>query len=389
MKLVAASLLAFVVASVPTRSLAAPAPQAGELGALLELLRLAPDVLAGSEPPGDRIATFVDVAAQLAAVGVDAPASRDDRELLGRFARATLGLQYPLILRFDVGAAEWRSVLGFELFDVDQGLSVHGTWNGRVGWVTVLRGRFDEDALRAAWAGDTYQALDLDGVAVAERRRREQTAEYWTRLPDGTVVVATELDGMLAALDVVADSAPSLAERPEVATLLESAQTDLASAVLLPGAALDRLPSSSAELHPRLRPSEVEAILTAVEEAGEMPPVRLALLGTTPGGPVAPSLSRGDEPTPTPEPQVGPEGRFAIALLMEDEAATEDAAGVVERRLETVPSLVNAVPYAESYPERSIDVAAGAPVVLIELVPPDVRDWQIRIALNDLLFLYW
>jgi hypothetical protein len=50
---------------------------------------------------------------------------------------------------------------------------------------------------------------------------------------------------------------------------------------------------------------------------------------------------------------------------------------------------VTAVPYAEDFPERSVAVAAAAPVVLIELGLTGIHDGRDRIGQNDLLFLYW
>ena len=50
---------------------------------------------------------------------------------------------------------------------------------------------------------------------------------------------------------------------------------------------------------------------------------------------------------------------------------------------------MTAVPYAEVFPERSVAVAAPAPVVLIEPGLTGVHDWRDRIGQNDLLFLYW
>jgi hypothetical protein len=178
--------------------------------------------------------------------------------------------------------------------------------------------------------------------------------------------------------------------------------------LLVAGTALDRLPEAyeDAEFNPRFTPSDRETIAaqaTATAELGELPPVQLALVGVTPGGPVPPSRTRGDEPTPTPEAEVGPAARFAISLLMEDRAAAEEAARIVELRLDGFQTLngllrqEQAEPFVELYPERTVGVADDAPVVEIELGfargRADRSDenvlWFRRYDSGDLLFLYW
>jgi hypothetical protein len=205
-------------------------------------------------------------------------------------------------------------------------------------------------------------------------------------LQDGTVLFTSNEAAVRAVLEVEEGRAPALADRPDVATLLSGAPPDFVSALLLSGAAL-RVELATVELNPRLRPQDVERIRTALTRSGPLPPVRLALFGLTGGGPLLQPL-RG---TPYPEAPNQPRARAGIALLMADEVTAAAAAPVVAERLATLPSAVNAVPYAEYYPERNVAVAPGLPVVLIDLGTGD-RHPRILFDMvfnNDLLFLAW
>ena len=76
--------------------------------------------------------------------------------------------------------------------------------------------------------------------------------------------------------------------------------------------------------------------------------------------------------------------------MLNDDAA-ETAAEVAARRLET-ESTARGRPYAERFADRSVRVAASAPVVLIELTPASdapVGLWLRLIFERDLRFLAW
>jgi hypothetical protein len=379
---------------------ATPVGSADSAG-LGEMLRLAPDALDGPNPPEERIAAYTDYAAQLAAVGFAPPESAADESSVSGWIRATQALPLPGAMGVLGPLEEQVAALGFDIFQVDRALEV---WLGADGGetVTFLRGRFEAGAVEAVWAGNGYAAEEVEGAKVVERPIGAAFADFWTALDDGTLVVGSSVEAVRAALDVVAGRAPSLAEWPEVAALLGGGRADLASALLLTGAALDRLPEAYdvAEFNPRLRPSDVatiEAQAAVAAELGELPPVRLALLGVTAGGPVPPTMSRSGEPTPTPEAEAGSAARFAISLLMEDRAAAEAAAGIVEARLERLQTVEGAEPFADLDPERSVTVAAEAPVVLIDLAfardragqPDEYVLWFRRFGMGELLFVYW
>ena len=117
--------------------------------------------------------------------------------------------------------------------------------------ITLLRGRFDEEKLRAAWANQGGQVIDVNGVDVASMREdfefdiqtdigrfgfsRFNNAAI---LPDGTVAFSPSLDGMRAVIAAAQGTGPSLGDRVDVAALVGAIEKPLASAYLMSGVAL-------------------------------------------------------------------------------------------------------------------------------------------------------
>jgi hypothetical protein len=174
-----------------------------------------------------------------------------------------------------------------------------------------------------------------------------------------------------------------LADRPEIQLLLRAQQAPLASALLVSGTALRNTVALDTLL--KGTPVDVDALATKIAKAGDMPPILMALLGVTPGGPVPPQFAG----TPTPGL---PAARDEFALLMPDEAAAKIAADVATKRLATGVSAVNGQPYAAMFDAWHASVPPGTPVMRLELdfaprTSPSV--WIEMPAARDLLFLAW
>lgn len=117
---------------------------------LRDLLRLAPDLAAAGGPASGELASFANVATQLAALGISQPTSPD--ELSGDYRQATAGLLWPPGTLRSALAPEWSITFGFDLSQIDSALTVGQPPET----ITIVRGRFDRAALIAAWEQSGY-----------------------------------------------------------------------------------------------------------------------------------------------------------------------------------------------------------------------------------------
>lgn len=342
----------------------ATAPALATAGGLPALLALVPATF--PEVTADqRDAVFVsyaEIAAQLSAVGVEPPLNPDDAAAVDRFALATSGLALPYHaatkLR-DGDLRAWRDTFGFDLSQVDQSLQVDAAAAG----LTLYRGRFDQVELRSAWERAGYKPLDIDGVTVMAvgddyelnlrspvGRLALQYMNYLVVLADGTLLAAPSRGIVEAVLDVAAGQAPSMRDRADVASLLAQAPTDLASAMLLSGS--------------QLAASDRDGEATPPAAQASLPPIELALLAVTVGGPLrtfAPAA------TPVPLPPGAPTARFVLALLLSSPEDAAAASPVITERLATGVSSWQDRPFAALFPEQSVRAVRGEPVVVVEL----------------------
>ncbi|HKG26528.1 MAG TPA: hypothetical protein VKB09_12830 [Thermomicrobiales bacterium] len=371
---------------------ATPTPSAEN--PLAELLQLAPDVMSGTEEPPVQIATYADLAAQTAVSGLPLPTSVEDENFVP-WAFALIALVSPSNLFSYALLADWHSLLGFDLWEIEQSMEV-----GEPPMVyTLFRGRFDEAAIRAAWANQGYRMLDVDGIEVASLHEdasfditsdlgRFTFARFNNAaiLPDGTLVYSPTLDGMRLLIAVAQGTAPSLGDRPDVAVLVGAIEKPLASAMLLAGTALQGMPSLGFDVATPL--AEVsDAMATQIAEFARMPPISMALLGVTPGGPL-PERSNADA---TPQPDIPP-AQLEIALLLESQEAAETAVHVAEERLATQTPMATGQPLTDNFSSWDSHVLPDQPVAVLELnfapgVPP--RIWAEMIFRRDLPFLAW
>jgi hypothetical protein len=392
-----ALILVFADAGLPARRapdsqppIATPVAADQDPGSLVAMLGRVPDLTEPWHRPGV-IATYSNPAAAYAGLGSTPPsdlaALRDDDFRL-----------LPIVMDlawnfggFGVGD-EWRAALGFDALLIDQALQVVVP----DGWrIALLRGRFDAATLQAAWTRNYAIRLDVEGVTAYVSSLTDPAANVAARLADGTLVFASSVDDLRAVLAVAGGSAPGLASRSDVAALLRTMPADLAGALLLDGATLDRMPEAIDRMtdhSERIFPSlfDADAVATAVAEAGTMPPVRLALLATTPGQ-VAFGMRRGAGDA-TPVVEVSGPGSLAsveVALLFDDRDAAQTAAGVVAARLATFPTWWWwPTTYADIFWEQRVWPADGNPIVRLHL-GGRVTWWRELYRNEDLLFLYW
>lgn len=208
---------------------------------------------------------------------------------------------------------------------------------------------------------------------------------YATILNDGTLAFASALDPLKAVLEVQAGERLSLAEREDMVALLKGVPDDLISAHIVHGSAVAydvpaELLAPDADETP-----DLEAIATEIAGQGEMPPIAMALLGFTSGGPV----TAGEE---FALPADGPDAEVIVALQMVSADAATSAVPVIDERLATGVSKQTEQPYAEIFPERTVEAMSGTPIIRITLtLGEDVsRGILMQLLYNrDLGFLAW
>jgi len=345
------------------------------------MLAYAPDVMAGTDTPETHIVAYADLATQVDAIGVPRPESIDDEH----FVRWSFGLEtlfFPELLLTSSLSARWQELIGFDILDIDETLEI-----GEPPARTLLRGRFDHEAIEAAWARLGYQMTEVDGLPVASLNpdggfsidselgryafARFNNAAF---LPDGTLAYAPTLDGLREIIAVTKGNAPSLADRPDVSSMVSAMDEPLVSALLLTGESL-----------------RYESLLGPVADQvtrlpDVMPAVELALFGVTAGGPVSRPLS---QTSPTPEI---PRATFKIALLHQSEEDAVTSAQVASDRLASASSWYSMRPLAELFESMDAQALANPPVMLLSLVFADnsfATFWLRMILTRDLPFLAW
>lgn len=372
----------------------APAsPVAPDTGDPQELLRYVPATLPALEEPDQAIVAYADIATQLAAVGVVPPDGPED-DGVDRWVAAITGLALPTTALSYLRL--WREDYGFDLLQADQPLEISLAPID----LTLYRGRFDQAAVTSALGQLGYMSHEVGGTTVfairgdyevdlgAPTRYARATMNYGAVLDADTLVFASAQSIMEAVLDVESGRTPSLAERDDIVALLPHAPADLVSAQLVPGLLLVGGPGDPAR-GPLVRPGatpEVGAIATELAERDQIPPAAVALLGMTAGGP----LKTRDATVPLPPDT--PNARAVIALLMFSPAAAEQTAPIVEERLASGSPITIDQPFAELFPERTVRVVPGEPVVLIDLslgkeTPQNILQRLLRN--RDLGFIAW
>ena len=390
------------VAAAPPALQASPAtpiPAGDDAGSLGAMLRYLPDCPLGAE---GAMVVYANIAAQAAALGVAAPGGPDDVARRQAWVTAVMPPMLPQTTGARWVLPEWRETFGFDLFQVEQAVEYAAPPFG----VTVVRGSFDPDELRAAWARGGYQPVDL-GVGEAYAVREDHEVDFsdpGSRMAlaylnvvalagDGTLIFSSTRDGVRDALAAAAGERPSFAERVEIAPIVDAAPADLVAALLVSGDLLHATPDPAAILGEEAP----EAIATRVAEeqadARSLPPVAAALLGQTAGALPAQSMLA----TPVTAPDVPP-ARLVVVLTSLSPGMAEHAAAVLAARLATerTPTRMEGRladrPWAELFPERSVEAMPGEPAVRIELLPaPDVPPFFLQTMLFQRTpgFLAW
>jgi hypothetical protein len=283
-----------------------------------------------------------------------------------------------------------RDLVGFDLSDVDQTMQAGVPPE----MLTLLRGRFDHQAVADALAANGYKMVDIDGTQVASlfagpqfdidnpigqiALARMNNAAF---LPDGTLAFTASLQVMRLVIATAAGTEPSLAARVDVAALLTAGDGGIVTGALFDGAEL----SIVNQLPPDLDKLPSTDDLLATPAAGNvMPAVAVGLIGATPGGPLPNTMSG--------TPVSLPPAHIVIRLLFVTPDSAETAQSVVETRADQYVSLVTNEPFNHLFPEIEVTALTDENVLSIELTPESegsIGAWMRMLFARDLLFLAW
>lgn len=337
-----------------------------------DLLELTPDPAVWSDEPSIELFTATDIALQLDTLGLSSFESRDDEHFDGWIA-ATFGLAFPGMITGKAMHPDFDQFLGWHVGQMDQILESIILPEG----VTVVRGRFDEETVQAAWREQNYQMVEIGGYQVAQLSAEAgfeissdigqfglgklnnavfldgETIAYTTSQPVMEAVIATSLGSVDSILDV-----------DRAAALVAAVPAPLAASTMVSGKALGG-----------------ESVQRGIQK-GEAPLLELALLGQTPGLPLSGAVASNLEGT-----IIGPDSVVVIALAYDTAADAEDG---LQRSLEGISSGVapsNGRPYSDHFSSWDGYVTDDA-IVVLELAPvenPGV--WLQMLFRRDLAFL--
>lgn len=369
-----------VVPAVSSAQEATPVADGPNSG-LASMLHLAPDVMAGPDAPDTLIATYANLETQLDTIGGSRPANIDDEHFV-RWAFGLESLFLPDLFLQSALSARWQEMIGFDILDLDETLEI-----GEPPTRTLLRGRFARNDIESAWSRLGYQMSEVNGITVAslsadgdfsidnELQRyafsRFNNAAF---LPDGTLAYAPTLDGLTEIIEVAQGNAPSLADREDVSALVQASDKQLVSAILTNGDYL-----------------RYETLLGPVADQvtpfpDQIPPIELALLGVTAGGPISRPMTQA-----SPTPGI-PNASFEIALLMQSEADAAKVAEIALDRIATGASWLTRRPLSEFFASWDSHVVSDPPVARLSLTfsSDSFATFWLRMVLSrDLPFLAW
>jgi hypothetical protein len=292
---------------------------------------------------------------------------------------------------------EWEELLGFSLFDLDQVVEHASPPNS----YSLFRGRFDADDLVRHWEAEGYQARESDAgpyytirddfefeLSSDTGHMTMASANYAAILAPDTIAFASSERLITEAVNLAAGTGTSFADEINVASMLEGVPDDLNSASIVPGTLFLAMGDPMPLLTEDPAEADVDAIATRiavdVAAAAELPPITIALLGSTAGGQA--STIATDAATPVVPV---PAARAVAVVVTTNDAAAWTAAEVIDRRL---AGSSGEITWTELFPNWVISVVDEEPVVVIELeLAPDQPAWILLQMLNsrELSLLAW
>ncbi|CAN5340154.1 hypothetical protein BH09CHL1_BH09CHL1_24120 [soil metagenome] len=373
------------VAHLPTSQ--AGTPVATGESAIGALLNRAYDPGTGIASELSLIATFADLDLETAALGLTRPADDADERDIVRWMSRMPGLALPQDMAYFL-TEEWALSTGFGPTQISQTVEI-GEPPARV---AMFSGAFDREMVINTWIDAGYNEIESDDeiaiYSISEDdsfsldnpiqrvflSRRNNVAI----LGNDLVIFTSTLDLLRDAISSALGEATTLGEAPGVAALFPNTP-HLASGAFTSGSSLQSLPPIC---------SSPESAATAIAEQqsqGQVPPILLALIGVTPGGPL-PTGDISEEATPIPTPETA---TLEISLLMPSAEAAQQAIDVVGERLPTAMSYRINQPLTVYFKSWELSVSEDAPIarISIELQNSMPKIWMDMLFSRDFTFL--
>lgn len=333
------------LAIAPPRIFAAQSPSAGVSidPALTDYLALSPVSIASLDQATPF--TFGNAQLQMDALGFQLPFDMSDDEALHNWIEGTYTVTLPSAFRTYALNDQFEELIGFTISQVFSGAEIGEPPN----MVSILRGDFDIEQIRATQVAQGYQQLDVDGHQVyslseegdfsltnAVQALALSKLNNSAMLDDGTLVYTPTLDLMRTMFT----PGQTLSEQPWVQQAVAALDLPLMNGMVLGLGAL--APGIPAELLQPQSDDEIADFILSMREQEPSPIVLAAIVGTTPGGPL-PGISGDPEPLAPGELQA--KSKFALVYNSPEEATL--AASQIEDRLATGSSLVRKSPWSD------------------------------------------
>jgi hypothetical protein len=369
-------------------------PAAGAGGWTDSILNRSVDVGDTISDDMQMIATFADLELQSAASGVSRPARDPGEEEMFRWLNAMFALALPGDYAPYAVTPEARAFAGFGFEEVSQTVELGDPPRT----ISMYQGAFDREAVLAAWREAGYSetqselgdvsvwniaeddAISLENPVQRIFLARHNNAAF---IGDDLIVFTSTRDRMQEAIAAATGEAPSLGSNPAIVQMLD-ATPPLASGVIVPGSSIV-VPLAGA-MPEEDDPGAVASAIADQMAAPQMPPVRLALIGITGGGPYPTRETATGTGTPVPTPELA---RMEITLQTYSEDEARLAIDVAGERLETSSSQMNRRPFNEMFASWELSVAEGLPIarISLELGESWPKIWTDLLYARDLGFI--
>lgn len=316
------------------------------------------------------IATFADLERQTVATGVARPPRNAGEEEIARWLNAMHALALPGDYGPFVLMPEARQFSGFGIEEVHQTAEIGNPPD----MVSLYQGSFDRDRVQTAWSDAGYVEVESGDTAIWSisedasfnpsnpvQRIFLSRHNNAAMISDDLIIFTGTLERMKAATAAATGEAVALASHSAITPLL-NATPPLASGALVPGSGI-----MTSFVDGVIGDADTDAIASAIAgqlAAPQMPPVRVALIGVTGGGPYPSRETATGTGTPVPTPELA---RLEIALLTYSPEEAQQAIDVAGARLETGVSQRTGRPYHELFASWELSVAQDGPVARLSL----------------------
>ncbi|MGH2548083.1 MAG: hypothetical protein ACRDHN_01755 [Thermomicrobiales bacterium] len=336
------------------------------------------------------IAMYADLDLATAGVGIERPPVGASDSDISYWSRMLTGVAFPQSFAYLL-TPEWKQYTGCDIAQISQTIEIGEPPD----MVSLLAGAFDRETAITAWSDGGYAKIEDDGeiaiYSIAEDAEISLTnpiqKTFLARrnnaaiIGDELIVFASTLDLMRKAIASATGNATPLGSAPGVVALLASTP-ELASGAFASGSSLQTIPPGFAGLSP----DEAATAIADTQEQTPVPPILLALIGVTPGGPMPTSDSSG-EATPIPTPETA---TLELSLLMASDEDAQNAIDLLDERLKTAISYRVRQPFTEWFTSWDLSVAEDAPIarLSIELQNCYPKIWMDLLFSSDFSFLW-